>query len=264
MGCCDAGLATGGAAGVPATTGAGPAGATGGLDCPGACVTGADGGCRGGVTITAAGAVFSTGCVFTVSTECAGGVLAGGMTAETCSCGSGGSATATLGATTTGLSCTTGGAAATGAGLGGAATDEGGAVADEGRGGTGGCCCCSSFSFSSLSTSPGLEILDRSSFGLISPGAVLSLEATELDLVVKYLLIFSASSTSTELECVFFSVTPTSNKTSRIALLFTSSSLARSLIRIFVIRSAFPPSIRYAIIMTSRLPLFFYRAHHNS
>src|SRR5947209_14489785 len=44
---------------------------------------------------------------------------------------------------------------------------------------------------------------------------------------------------------------PHSNKTSRIALLFTSSALARSLIRIFI-RSAFPPSTRYTIMMTSR------------
>src|SRR5947208_11021690 len=45
---------------------------------------------------------------------------------------------------------------------------------------------------------------------------------------------------------------PHSSRTSRIALLFTSSSLARSLIRIFI-RSAFPPGTRYTIIMTSRL-----------
>src|ERR1700679_2856208 len=52
---------------------------------------------------------------------------------------------------------------------------------------------------------------------------------------------FSASCSSTELECVFFSVTPTSGSASRIALLLTSSSLARSLIRILLIRSFFPP-----------------------
>jgi hypothetical protein len=44
----------------------------------------------------------------------------------------------------------------------------------------------------------------------------------------------SASCSSNELECVFFSVTPTSVSTSRIALLLTSSSRARSLIRIFI------------------------------
>jgi hypothetical protein len=46
----------------------------------------------------------------------------------------------------------------------------------------------------------------------------------------------SASWSSSELECVFFSVMPASGSTSRMALLLTSSSLARSLIRILLIR----------------------------
>jgi hypothetical protein len=50
---------------------------------------------------------------------------------------------------------------------------------------------------------------------------------------------FSASCSSSELECVFFSVTPTCGSASRIALLFTSSSLARSLIRTLLIRPFF-------------------------
>ena len=85
-------------------------------------------------------------------------------------------------------------------------------------------------------TSPGLEMCDRSSLGLNS-----SAEAREARLIpgsacsAKYFLTRSASSTSMELECVFFSVTPTLMRASRIALLFTSSSLARSLIRIFCI-----------------------------
>jgi hypothetical protein len=45
-----------------------------------------------------------------------------------------------------------------------------------------------------------------------------------------------ASSPSSELECVFGSVTPTSRSTSRIALLLTSSSLAKSLMRTLLIR----------------------------
>ncbi len=102
-----------------------------------------------------------------------------------------------------------------------------------------GCCCCSRCSFSSLRTSPGLEILERSIFGLISGAALFSLEA-ELDLAEKYFLTFSASSSSMELEWVFFSVMPTSCNASRMALLFTSSSLAKSLIRIFI-RYVFPP-----------------------
>ena len=87
-----------------------------------------------------------------------------------------------------------------------------------------------------FSTSPGLEMCDRSSLGLNS-----SADAREARLVpgsacsAKYFLTRSASSTSMELECVFFSVTPTLVRASRIILLFTSSSLAKSLIRIFCI-----------------------------
>ncbi len=87
-----------------------------------------------------------------------------------------------------------------------------------------------------FSTSPGLEMCDRSSLGLNS-----SATAREARLLpgsacsAKYFLTRSASSTSMELECVFFSVTPTLMRASRIILLFTSSSLARSLIRIFCI-----------------------------
>ena len=88
-----------------------------------------------------------------------------------------------------------------------------------------------------FSTSPGLEMCDRSILGLnssadarddvrLAPGSACS---------AKYFLTRSASSTSMELECVFFSVTPTLMRASRIILLFTSSSLARSLIRIFCI-----------------------------
>jgi hypothetical protein len=56
-----------------------------------------------------------------------------------------------------------------------------------------------------------------------------------------YTRTFSASCSSRELECVFFSVTPTSGSVSRIALLFTSSSRARSLIRTLLIRPFVSP-----------------------
>ena len=52
---------------------------------------------------------------------------------------------------------------------------------------------------------------------------------------VRRLRSSSATSSSTELEWVFFSVTPSSGRRSRIAPGFTSSSLASSLIRIFFI-----------------------------
>jgi hypothetical protein len=61
-----------------------------------------------------------------------------------------------------------------------------------------------------------------------------------------------------ELEWVFFSVTPTFGKTSRISLLFTSSSRAKSLIRIFI--RLFVPSVesasRQTFIATSRFRFF--------
>jgi hypothetical protein len=56
-----------------------------------------------------------------------------------------------------------------------------------------------------------------------------------------YTRTFSASCSSRELECVFFSVTPTSGSVSRMALLFTSSSRARSLIRTLLIRPFVSP-----------------------
>ena len=96
-----------------------------------------------------------------------------------------------------------------------------------------------------FSTSPGLEMWERSILVLISSlsrparadlaGALDSAERR------KCARTFSASWSSNELEWVFFSVTPTSVNTSRMALLLTSSSLARSLIRILLIRPFFAP-----------------------
>src|SRR5450755_1505044 len=89
--------------------------------------------------------------------------------------------------------------------------------------------------------SPGLEIWERSILVLISsPSGRLEREdRLELCAVLatrRRIRTFSASWSSRELEWLFFSVTPTSGSTSRIDLLFTSSSLARSLIRILLIR----------------------------
>jgi hypothetical protein len=92
-----------------------------------------------------------------------------------------------------------------------------------------------------FSTSPGREMLDKSILVLMpssARGAREDLEAAVCPSEEERSLIrtFSASCSSRELECVFFSVTPTSSNTSRIALLFTSSSLAKSLIRTLLIR----------------------------
>jgi len=121
-----------------------------------------------------------------------------------------------------------------------------GAGGAAGRGATGG----TTASFRcviAFNTSPGREMCDRSILVLISssPRAV-----RELDLPAEdepsaeermYTRTFSASCSSRELECVFFSVTPTSGSVSRIALLLTSSSRARSLIRTLLIRPFVAP-----------------------
>lgn len=196
------------------------------------------------MTTTAGGAAgFSTaGGAITAG---AAGLTTGGVTTTLLST----AGAAGLGVTTVGFSAAggtaTGAGAFTGAGGAGVAATTGGLA-----GGAGGCCLSCSLCLSSFITSPGLEILERSIFGLTSVADALSRE-DELDLAEKCFRTRSASSSSIELEWVFFSVTPTSGKISRITLALTSSSLAKSLIRIFI-RSLFPPDTCYAIIMTSR------------
>ncbi len=93
------------------------------------------------------------------------------------------------------------------------------------------------------STSPGREICERSILVLISssPSAVrddvLAALGAASERPRRCFRTRSASKSSSELECVFFSVTPTVVSTSRISLLLTSNSRARSLIRILLIRS---------------------------
>jgi hypothetical protein len=95
-------------------------------------------------------------------------------------------------------------------------------------------------------TSPGREMCDRSILVLISSSPRAAREAAlpagdcPSD-VRKWTRTFSASKSSSELECVFFSVTPTCVKASRMALLLTSSSRARSLIRTLLIRPFVSP-----------------------
>jgi hypothetical protein len=242
------GLVEGGAAGAACWLASAAGGAAGGFcAAAGGGVTTTAGGCAGGVTTTAGGAAdFSTGGGGGATTAGVVGLTTGGVTTVLLSAaGAAGFVSTTAGFSAEG-GAATGGAAFTGAG--GAA---GGAVATGAlAGGTGGRCCCCSLSLSSLATSPGLEILERSIFGLTSVADVLSRE-DEPDLAEKCFRTRTASSSSIELEWVFFSVTPTSGRISRITLALTSSSLARSLIRIFI-RSLFPPSTCYAIIMTSR------------
>lgn len=147
----------------------------------------------------------------------------------------------------TGVGGGVGGATGLGAtGAAGLPSRAGGAAGFGGAAAAGGAAGCF-LSRIAFSTSPGLEMCDRSILVLISSG--LACEPRE-DLPapcpspepLKWARTFSASCSSSELECDFFSVMPTSVSTSRMALLLTSSSLARSFIRILLIRLFVPPN----------------------
>ena len=221
---------TGGAAGALGATGGAAA-----LTCGGG-ATGLVGAGRGGMDgVTAAGACGGTTGATGGATGRGGGATVAGVTIRGATgaggAGGGGAGFGVIGVgTAAGLVSCTGGTA----GFGGGA---------DGGGGAG--CFLSRMAFS---TSPGLEICDRSILVLISSG--LPCKARPLlpapcpsPEPLKCARTFSASCSSSELECVFFSVTPTSVRTSRMALLLTSSSLARSLIRILLIRLFVPPHL---------------------
>jgi hypothetical protein len=136
------------------------------------------------------------------------------------------------------------GCAITGAGGGGA---TGFVTGGKTTAGFSGGAAASFFCVIAFSTSPGREMCDRSILVLISSSPR---SPRELDLPAgdeasaeerRYTRTFSASCSSRELECVFFSVTPTSGSVSSMALLFTSSSRARSLIRTLLIRPFVSP-----------------------
>jgi hypothetical protein len=226
------GAGGGAAAGRIATAAAGGALAetTGGAAAGGACaagdgVSGRTGGALAGddVVVDDAAGGATTRAGTTGVTEAAAVPITGFI--------AGGAATGRLtpAGATTGFSaggCVTGGATARGAG--GAATASFRCVI-------------------AFSTSPGREMFERSIFVLISSSPR---NPRELDLPAgdepsaeerRYTRTFSASCSSRELECVFFSVTPTSARVSRIALLLTSSSRARSLIRTLLIRPFVSP-----------------------
>jgi len=94
--------------------------------------------------------------------------------------------------------------------------------------------------------SPGFEMFERLNDGLASAGRAVGAGRPPR---LKYARTFSASSSSMELECVFFSVTPTASRASRMGLLLTSNSRARSLIRTLLIYPFFVPAV-------SRQPFF--------
>ena len=135
-------------------------------------------------------------------------------------------------------------AGAVAAGFSGGAGVTGDAAARTGAcGGT----AASFFCVIAFSTSPGREMFDRSILVFISSSPrdgrelVFPEELAPSAEERTYTRTFSASCSSRELECVFFSVTPTSGSVSRIARLLTSSSRARSLIRTLLIRPFVSP-----------------------
>jgi len=209
----------------------------------------------GGAVGAATASMLTGGCVTTTSgTLAAGatGALTGtvnvGRVPGACGVMNRGAAGVATGAGTTGDAVTGVGAFAAGfASAAGGTAVAGGAAA--GRGGTAAGAPC--FWIRALRTSPGREMLERSILVLIPSLSERAADFEDAPLpspcFLKWARTFAASSASRELECVFFSVIPADTSESRIALLFTSSSLARSLIRILLIRLYIPPvSARYS------------------
>jgi len=227
-----------GGCGGPATTG-GRGAATGGCGAADAEIVGATGD-AGGATTAAGGGVGRAAAIgATVEAEIDGavGVTLAGFSAT-------GAATAGRAGGTTGVAVAAGIEGTPGGGVGRAA---GGATAGRativgGAGGrTGAGAAASFFCVIALSTSPGREMFDKSILVLISSSprsgrAARADGACASDEPRRWIRTFSASCSSSELEWVFFSVTPTMGSVSRMALLLTSSSLARSLIRTLLIR----------------------------
>jgi len=155
-------------------------------------------------------------------------------------------AAATGGAAGRGVLGATGAAGDAEAAIDGVAGADGVTTAAGGAGRGGGAAAASFFCVIAFSTSPGREMCDRSILVFISssPRSVRAERADgdcASDEPRMWARTFSASCSSSELEWVFFSVTPTSGSASRMALLLTSSSLARSLIRTLLIRPFFSP-----------------------
>jgi hypothetical protein len=249
------------------TRGAGGTGAAGRTGAGGGATSTGAAGVTGAAELVAAGSVGGGGATFGGTTTTggialaagAGGATGGGATglggiktgaggraaatdAGVTNLGAGGSATgAGGGVVVTAAGGATGAADAAGRAIaGGAAAGAGFASGRAGGWATASFCC-----VIARSTSPGREICERSILVLISsPSRVAREDFVEVPdsspRARRCLRTSSASCSSRELECVFFSVTPTIGSVSRIALLLTSSSRARSLIRILLIRSRFP------------------------
>ena len=228
-----------GAAAIGGGAGRGTLGAAGGAGGAETVIDGAAG--AGGATTGAVGAGGG-------ATGRTGGAVAAGGAGATGAAGlsaRGGTAAGRGGTGATGATTGAGGATeAGGFAAGGTTVGLGATGGTAGR--IGGAAAASFFCVIAFSTSPGREICDRSILVLISssPRSVRA-ERAEEDCASaeprRWARTFSASKSSSELEWVFFSVTPTRGSASRMALLLTSSSLARSLIRTLLIRPFFSP-----------------------
>ena len=226
--------------------------ATGGAAAEGTCapaggITGRAGGALTGDDVTGDAGDDDPGGAATAGLSTTGGATTGrtGITGAT-----GGAAAGAAGDATTGRLTPTRGT--TGFSPGGCALGACSTGRATGRGATTASLRC----VIAFSTSPGREMCDRSIFVLISSSPR---TPRELDLPAgdepsaeerRYTRTFSASCSSRELECVFFSVTPTTGSVSRMALLLTSSSRARSLIRTLLIR----PFVLRAVVRSSLRP----------
>jgi hypothetical protein len=224
------------------------------------------GGCGGPATTGGRGATGGAcGAEETVTTGAvgAGGAITGaggggtGRGGATTACGGGATGVAgfsiTGGATTGRLGGTdvTGAATGVGGGGGGAGLAGGGmtpvrATTTGGSAARTGAATASFFCVIAFRTSPGREMCDKSILVLISSSPRSGRVERADDVCASdeprmWARTFCASCSSSELECVFFSVTPTIGRVSRMALLLTSSSLARSLIRTLLIRPFFSP-----------------------
>ncbi len=226
------GAAVGGAAGFGATVAAG-------AELADAAGTATDGGGVAGRTATG-GTVVAGGAAGTTTGRVGTGTGAAGTDAagaDTTGFGAGG---ATASRATTGGETFSAGAGAVGFSTTGC---TGAAV----RGATGGVAAASFRWVIAFSTSPGRVMCDRSILVLISSSPRAGREedfpagAEPSPAERRYARTFSASCSSRELEWVFFSVTPTCGSASRIVLLLTSSSRARSLMRTLLIRPFVSP-----------------------
>lgn len=207
------------------------------------------GGAAFGGTATAGGAALATGVAGVAgATGAFGGITttAGGLCAAT----DAGVTRRGRGGSTTGLRVI-GLAGAAGASAFASIVGTVGAAGGFATGLAGGCSAASFCCVMARRTSPGREICDRSILVLnsSSPAAArdgLAAVAGASEWARRCLRTSSASCSSSELECVFFSVTPYPGKRSMMAFALTSSSRANSLIRTWFASVMRPISPSYA------------------